>query len=119
MKESYDVIHCHPTRDRDHFLSYGLSLFTGQTKKKVPFWSKIAESYAVCGTSGCSTTEDSDLGEDTYTGTRLMHTCIHAYIHAYIHVRLCDGFTFTALWNHPFGHKFGICFLPFAILHNG
>jgi hypothetical protein len=35
-------------------LSYGLSLFTGQAKKKVPFWSKIAESYAVCGTSGCA-----------------------------------------------------------------
>jgi hypothetical protein len=37
-----------------YILSYGLSLLTGQTKKKVPFWSKIAESYAVRGTSGCA-----------------------------------------------------------------
>jgi hypothetical protein len=39
---------------KQYLLSYGLSLFTGPTKRKVPFWSKIAESYAVCGTSGCT-----------------------------------------------------------------
>jgi hypothetical protein len=71
----------------------------------VPFWSKIAESHAVCGTSGCGQPLKTQIvGEDTYdslteiTTSALSYTqCAKALINQYIHMH---KYTFTHIYTH-------------------